>query len=341
MSADSNLQSLGGAEKAALLIMALGEDGASQIFAMMDESEIRAVSHQMAKLGPADDRTVAALLADFAEQLGAGGKVVGNCDNTERLLSKVLDPRLVNDIMSEIRAPEARSLWDRIALVEVKDLAEFLQNEYPQTVALVLSKLPPARSAAVLSLMQDEVAMEAASRLLKLESVRGDVLADIERGLEDSFLTRAAGGAGAAGRDPHEQMAAILNRMDAEREARFLAELAARDESAAERIRALMFTFEDLTRLDPASLQTLIGAIDRDRLCLALKGASARLRSAFFANMSERAAGMMQEDMQSLGPVRLRDVEAAQAELIDEAKGLAAAGEIALADERNDDKLVY
>jgi len=341
MAVDSQLQALGGAEKAAMLIMALGEDGAAQIFSMMDETEIRAVSRHMAKLGPADSQTVEALLADFAEQLAASGSVVGNCDNTERLLSKVLDRRLVDDIMTEIRGPEGRSLWERMARVEAPKLAEFLQNEYPQTAALVLSKLPPDHSAAVLSLLQDDFAMEAVARMLKLEAVRADILEEIERSLEACFLTHSVKAAGSIGRDPHQQMAAIFNRMDAEREARFLDGLSAQDEDAAARIRALMFTFEDLAQLEAAALQTLIGAVDRDRVCLALKGASERLRGIFFANMSDRAAGMMQEDMQSLGPVRLRDVEAAQTELIEQAKSLAAAGEIALADAHNDDKLVY
>lgn len=340
MAVDSDLQALGGAEKAAMLIMALGEDGAAQIFSMMEEDEIRAVSHHMAKLGPTDSHTVDALVADFAEQLSASGGVVGNCDNTERLLSKVLDSRLVNDIMSEIRGPEESNLWHRLDRVEPQHLADFLANEYPQTAAVVLSKLSPDQGAAVLTALPDDYAMEVANRMLKLENLREGVLEEIENSLQDAFLSVAASSA-TAGRDPHQQLATILKRMDATEEARFLAGLNDRDESAAARIKALMFTFEDLARLDAGALQTLIAAADGDRLCLALKGASERMHSFFFSNMSERAAGMMQEDMQDLGPVRLRDVEAAQAELIAQAKSLAAKGEINLADERNDDKLVY
>jgi flagellar motor switch protein FliG len=142
-------------------------------------------------------------------------------------------------------------------------------------------------------------------------------------------------------RDAHEMMAEIFNNLDRNTEARFMTALEERNRDASERIRALMFTFEDLAKLDPGAVQTLLRNVDKSKLPISLKGASEALRDLFFANMSERAGKMLREDMASMGPVRLRDVDEAQMAMVQMAKELAARGEIVISDKKGEDELVY
>jgi flagellar motor switch protein FliG len=168
--------------------------------------------------------------------------------------------------------------------------------------------------------------------------VQRDILDKIEETLRSEFMSNLAR---TSKRDSHEMMADIFNNFDRQTENRFITSLEERNRDAAERIRALMFVFEDLTKLDPGGVQTLIRAVDKGQLALALKGASDTVRDLFFSNMSERAAKIMREDMGAMGPVRLRDVDAAQQMMVTTAKDLAARGEIMLADSGGDDELIY
>ena len=174
--------------------------------------------------------------------------------------------------------------------------------------------------------------------MLRMESVQKEILEDVEQTLRTEFMSNLAR---TNKRDSFERMAEIFNHLDRSAEARFLESLEKRNQEAAERIRALMFTFEDLIKLDPGGTQTLLRQIDKGKLAIALKGASEPVRNLFFSNMSERASKILREDMQALGPVRLRDVDSAQSEMVMTAKDLADSGEIMIVDQKNDDELVY
>jgi flagellar motor switch protein FliG len=278
------------------------------------------------------------LLVEFADQISSTGSLVGNFDNTERLLAKVLDGDRVGNIMEEIRGPAGRTMWEKLANVNESVLANYLKNEYPQTVAVVLSKVKPEHAARVLTLLPEPFAMEVIMRMLRMESVQKEVLDDVERTLRNEFMSNLAR---TNRRDSHELMADIFNFLDRSMEARYLSALEERNKDSAERIKALMFTFEDLGNLDPGGVQTLLRGADKDKIAIALKGGSAELRDLFFSNMSERAAKIMREDMQSMGPVRLRDVDEAQMIMVTLAKDLAASGEIIIADAKGEDELVY
>jgi len=327
-----------GPEKAALLMMSVGEDNAARLFSLMDDDEIKELSQAMANLGTVSSQMVERLLVEFADQISSTGSLVGNFDNTERLLTKVLDRDRVNQIMDEIRGPAGRTMWEKLTNVNETVLANYLKNEYPQTVAVVLSKIKTEHAAKVLSLLPEPFAMEVIMRMLRMESVQKEVLDDVERTLRNEFMSNLAR---TNRRDAHEMMADIFNYLDRNMEARFLAALEERNRDAAERIKALMFTFEDLSKLDPSGIQTLLRNADKDKIAIALKGASEELRDLFFSNMSERAAKIMREDMQAMGPVRLRDVDEAQMYIVQLAKDLAANGEIVIADSKGEDELVY
>jgi flagellar motor switch protein FliG len=331
-------RSLTGPQKAAILMLSLGEEQSSKLFGMMDDEEIKEISQTMANLGTVNSSIVERLFVEFADQISTTGSLVGSLESTERLLSKTLNKDRVEMIMEEIRGPAGRTMWDKLGNVNETVLANYLKNEYPQTVAVVLGKIKPDHAARVLSLLPENFAMEVIMRLLRMEAVQKEVLDGVEKTLRTEFMSNLAR---TARRDAHELMADIFNNLDRNAESRFMSALEERNREAAERIKALMFTFEDLVRIDQAGIQTLLRSVEKDKLAIALKGGSDAVKDLFFKNMSERAGKMMKEDMDSMGPVRLRDVDQAQSMIVTMAKELAASGQIVISEGREEDELIY
>lgn len=333
-----DIRGLSGAEKAAILILSLGEEQASRIFAHMNDDEIKELSQVMANVGNVSSNLVERLFVEFAEQMSSTGSLTGSMESTERLLSKVLDKSRVQNIMEDIRGPAGRTMWDKLANVNEGVLANYLKNEYPQTVAVVVSKIKPDHAARVLSQLPESFAMEVVMRMLRMESVQKDVLDDIERTLRNEFMSNLAR---TNRRDPHEVMAEIFNNLDRASESKFLTSLEERNRDASEKIKALMFTFEDLGKLTGPAIQAMLRVVDKAKLPTALKGTTDTMRDLFFSNMSERAAKLLREDIQSLGPVRMRDIEESQQHLIAVAKDLAAKGEIIISQGNEEEEMVY
>ncbi len=321
-------------------MLALGQEHSAHIFELMDDEEIRDMSQTMATLGSISSSVIEQLFVEFAEQLsgGGGGSVVGSYDSAERLLFQALPEERVNQIMEEIRGPAGRTMWDKLGNVNESVLANYLKNEYPQTVAVVLSKIKSDHASRVLGVLPENFSMEVIMRMLRMESVQKEVLDHIEKTLRTEFMTNLAR---TARRDSHEMMADIFNNLDRNTEARFMTGLEERNRESAEKIKALMFTFDDLSRLDNAGVQTLLRQVEKDQLAMALKGGSDEVKTLFFQNMSERAGKMMKEDMEAMGAVRLKDVDEAQALVVQSAKALADAGEIVLSSGGEEDELVY
>ena len=328
---------LSGPEKAAVLLLTLGEDH-TVIWQQLDDDEIKEISQAMAGLGNVASSVVEQLLVEFISGMAGSGSVMGSFDQTQRLLASFLDTDKVDNLMEEIRGPAGRTMWDKLGNVNEAVLANYLKNEYPQTVAVVLSKVKSEHAARVLAALPEEFALECVTRMLRMEPVQRDILDKIEQTLRTEFMSNLAR---TSKRDSHEAMADIFNAFDRQTEARFVAALEERNRDSAERIRALMFVFEDLSKLDPGGVQTLLRKVEKDQLGLALKGASDGLREMFFSNMSERASKLMREEMEARGPVRLKDVDQAQMNMVQVAKDLAAKGEIMLSGGASDDELVY
>ena len=329
---------LTGPQKASIFLLAIGEQQTAKLFEKMDDEEIREISQTMSNLGRVTATTVERLFMEFADQLSGTGSLVGSFDSTERLLTKALPGDRVGQIMEEIRGPAGRTMWDKLGNVNEAVLANYLKNEYPQTVAVVLSKIRSDHAARVLSLLPENFAMEVITRMLRMETVQKEVLDHVERTLRTEFMTNLAR---TARQDSHEMMADIFNNLDRNTETRFIAALEERNRESAERIKQLMFTFDDLVRVDAGGIQTLLRQVDKDQLAMALKGASDEVKDLFFKNMSERAGKMMKEDMEAMGAVRLKDVDEAQAAIVAVAKALADAGEIVIAGSSEEDELVY
>jgi len=328
---------LSGPEKAAVILLALGEEHA-QVWSQLDEEEIKEVSQAMASLGTVSAQVVEDLMVEFVSGMSGAGAIMGSFEQTQKLLAAMMPEEKVNTLMEEIRGPAGRTMWDKLGNVNEAVLANYLKNEYPQTVAVVLSKIKSEHAARVLAALPEDFALECVMRMLRMEPVQREILDKIEQTLRTEFMSNLAR---TSKRDSHEMMAEIFNAFDRQTEARFITALEERNREAAERIRALMFVFEDLSKLDPGGIQTLLRAVEKDQLAVALKGASDSLRELFFSNMSERAAKIMREDMESMGPVRLRDVDQAQLAMVQVAKDLANKGEIMLAGAGGDDELVY
>ena len=333
---DYNL--ISGQQKAAILMMSLEEDKAASIFSLMDDEEIKELSVIMASLGKVNSNVVEQLFAEFNEKLSSASSLVGTYESTERLLSKTLDKDRVANIMEEIRGPAGRTMWDKLGNVNEHVLANYLKNEYPQTIAVILSKIRPEHAAKVIALLPENFAMEIVMRMLRMDSVQKEVLDGLEKTLRKEFMSNLSK---STRRDSHELIADIFNSLDRGTETRFMDALEDRNPESAERVKSLMFTFEDLVRVDSQGIQVLLRNIDKDKLAVALKGASETIRTLFFNNMSSRAGKIIKEDMEAMGPVRLRDVEEAQQYIVIATKELSNSGELVISEGKDSDEMVY
>src|ERR1700685_888830 len=338
VAAPTGQRELKGPERAAVLMWALGEQHGAKIWGMLDDDELRQISVVMSTIGTIEAELVENLLLEFVSRMSASGAIMGNYDATERLLQQYLPPERVGNIMEEIRGPAGRNMWEKLSNVQEEMLANYLRNEYPQTVAVVLSKIGPDHAARVLAILPEELALDVVHRMLRMEAVQKEVRERVEQTLRTEFMSNLSQ---TRRRDAHEVMAEIFNNFDRQTETRFITSLEEDNRESAERIKALMFTFDDLVKLDTASAQTLMRNVDKDKLGIALKSANEEVRGFFLGNMSSRAGKMLLDDMAAMGPVRLRDVDEAQALLVNFAKDLAATGEITLTKNRADDELVY
>jgi len=338
MAGRDDYRSMNGPQKAGLFMLAIGIEHSTKLFEKMDDEEIRELSTHMSSLGTINAAIVERLFVEFTDQLSSAGGLVGSYDSTERLLRGGLPEERVALIMEEIRGPAGRTMWDKLGNVNENVLANYLKNEYPQTVAVVLSKIKPDHASRVLSVLPENFAMEVIMRMLRMEAVQKEILDHVEKTLRTEFMTNLAS---TARRDSHELMADIFNSLDRNTENRFMTALEERNRESAEQIRSLMFTFDDLSRVDAAGIQMLLRQVEKDQLAIALKGAGEEVADLFFANMSERAGKMLKEDMEAMGAVRLKDVDEAQAVVVQVAKALSDSGEIIISSGSDEDELIY
>lgn len=329
---------LSGPERAAALLLALGEQHGQKIWQSLDDKELRILSSAMCKLGTLESSAVENLLLDFVSKLSSPSTLTGSLDSTERILNKILPKERANAIMEGVRGPAGRNMWEKLSNIQDSILANYLKNEYPQTVALILSKIEPEQTARVISIFPEEFALKVIHRMLKMEPIQKEILEKVERTLHDEFISSLAQ---TSRNNTCETMAEIFNGFDRQTESRFMLALEESEPEAAEQIKSLMFTFDDLGNLDRGSIQTLLRTIDKNVLLIALKGTSNKLKDFFFSNMSQRASKMIKEDMEIMGPVRLRAVDEAQARMVSFARELADAGEININKNNENEELVY
>ena len=308
-----DFQKLSGRQKVAIALLSLGEEHAKKIFEHMDEEEIRTISITMATLGGVSSNVVERILVELTGQMTSTGTLRGSFESTERILLKSLPKDKVDAIMEDIRGPAGRTIWEKLGNVNENVFANYLRNEYPQTVAVILTKLSPEMSASILKLLPESFAMEIMMRILRMEAVNKEVLEDVERVLKCEFMSNLSKNSSI---NNHELIAEIMNNMDSPTSNKFIGNLEERNRDSAERIKSLMFTFDNLIKLKPEEIQLITRNVTKDVLAKSLKGASQKIRDIFFTNMSERAAKYLNEEMSSMGPIKVSDCEDAQSFII-------------------------
>jgi flagellar motor switch protein FliG len=334
----AELKKYSGLQRAAALMLALGQEHGGPIWEQLTTEEIKELSSCISQLGRIPAAVVEHLLVQFSGEVSSMASLHGSFETTERLLEGILPEDRVKEIMEDIRGPSGRTMWDKLSNVSESVLAAYLKNEYPQTVAVILHKLRSDHAARVLSELPQELSVDVVMRMLRMDTVQKDVILQVEQTLRSEFMTNLSR---SQRRDSHEAMAEIFNALDRSSEEAMLTALDERAPESAERIRALMFTFEDLGKLLPAAIQTIVRNSNKRELALALKGAPEEMKQLFLSGMTERAGKLMRDDMAAMGPVRARDCEEAQASLVRLAKTLGDRGDIVLVDPKSDDAMIY
>jgi len=321
-------ESLTGPEKAAVFLLTVGEDFAAQVFQRLDPEDIKHVGRQMARIDKVDKEDLTALVNEFKADTGDTDIFLSGNEMLEGALKRALSSDKATEILEEIRSDWKLTLFQKARKLEPKVLVNFLRNEHPQTVALVLSVLEPTQSAQILMEFSEEIQVEVMMRMAELDKVSPEILVDVDRVLQDELLSvegmegQRLGGV--------EAVAEILNNADRGLEASILEGIEEQRENLADEIRRLMFVFEDLLGVDDRGIQSILKEVSTDDLKLALKLASEDLKAKIFSCMSSRAVEMLKEDMEIMGPTRVKDVEGAQQAIIKIAKRLEQEGKIQL-----------
>ena len=333
----SLIDDLKGPERAAVIMLALGEENSRPLWQTFDDEELREITIAISKLGSITAEMVEALLVEFADSFSETGPIIGSVDSARRLLSGILPRDKVENILQEVKGPAGRTMWDKLANVNPVTLARYLAKEHPQTVAVILSRIKSAHAAQVIAAMPPNIAEETISRILALGPVQREVLEDIENTLRTEFISTLSE---SHEHDTHETLAEIFNSFDRRTERHFMESLEMKNPDAAHRIKSLMFVFENLLQVEGHDIQILLRHIDKSVLASALKGTTDEMRNLFFVNMSERATKILQDDIDIMRPLRMSEVEAAQQKIVETAKRLSDEGEIYLTT-RTDEEVIF
>lgn len=322
-------EQLSGSQKTAILLLAMGDKFTSEVFKRMERQEITRISKAIMELDTVPKETVEEVLREFHHALVSGQDILaGGEDAVKRLLLKHLDSDTAKYIIDELDLELGPTPFRELGNVSPRILSQILRNEHPQTLALILGHMPPDNAAVLLTSLPAGVRTEVLLRLANLEPVPEDMIVEVDKVLQSQLIAMGGKEGKKVGGVP--AVAEILNSVDRATEEEVLAEIEEEAAQMAEEIRNLMFVFEDIKSLDDRAVREMLKEISNDDLILALKGASADLQELFFGNMSERAATMLREDLEIMGPTRLSDVEAAQQNIVKAVRRLEAEGRIAI-----------
>ena len=333
-----------GPEKAAVLLMSLGEDAASKVLSHMDEREIQNIGNYMASLGEVDAKEMDAINKEFFDMVsfGMGGLGVSGVDFLRNTLSKALDPEKAEEIINNITLPgDEMTLGggiDTVRSLEPQVISSFLINEHPQTAAIILAHLDPQVASKAIAELPEENRTEIMYRLATLERVTPTVIRELDESLQQEF--RSSGVVSGNKLGGVDIVAKMMGGLDRTTEQAILTEMDEVDQPMADQIRALRFTFEDILKIDDPGIQLILKEINQEDLLVGLKTASDELKEKLFTNMSERGAMMMKDDLESLGPTKISDVEKGQQKVIAVIKKLEEDGKVSVGGGSGDDQLV-
>ncbi len=331
---------LSGAEKAALLLLSLGEGNAGEILKRLDDKEVQILGQKISRLDVVPTKQLATILEEFHRMMEAPEALVVRGDQFfKNTISRTMDMKRQQDLIDNLDLDTSPEFFQKIKKLDSRTVASYLRNEHPQTVALVLAHLERSQAGAVLSQFPENLQMEVVRRIASLDQVSPAIIEEIDTALKDEIsLVEEVGGRAIGGA---QSVAEILNQMERSVETSILKRLEEEDyEALAEDIRRFMFTFEDLLGVEDRGIMSLLKEVNTQELALALKAASDDLKEKFYRNMSTRASEMLREELEIMGPARLRDVEAAQQKIIQTAKRLEAEGQMVLAGKGSEDVFV-
>ncbi len=333
------IKGLTGPRKAAVLLMVMGESFTTRVFKHLDEQEVKVLGEHMAQIKSVDNQMVASIMDEFftacreSSVLGVSGS-----NFFKKTVSQAFDSRKADSLLSELSTKEGQRPFDMLRSLNPQALANLVRDEHPQTIALILVNLNHQTAAEVIQLLPEAIQSEVVVRIAELDNVPDEIMDEIQEVIVEQIAD--------IGNESDEKLggiqaaAEIMNQVDQKTESSILERIETDREELAEEIRQSMFVFEDLGHLDDRSIRTLLKEISNDELILALKTVSENLTGKIFANVSQRAAQMMKEDMEVMGPVRLRDVEQAQQNILKTARRLEEEGKIVLGGKGGDDVLV-
>jgi flagellar motor switch protein FliG len=335
----TNPAELDGLTKSAVLLLALGADDASVLLKQMPSETVEAVTRELASLGRVPAELSSAVVEEFyALSVANQYADEGNLDYAKSILKESMDPKLAERVLQQIQTQVQKKPFSFLQRAESENVLTFIQDEHPQTIALIVCHLPYHRASEILVGLPMQKQIEVIKRIANMEQTNPDVIKEVERGLESrlaNMLTQSMERAGGV-----ETVAEILNLADRATEKTIMEGLEADDPDLVEQIRRLMFVFEDIMLVNDKGIQSLLKEIDNDQLTLALKTASNELQAKIFNNMSERAAALIKEDMQYMGPVRVSDVESAQQRIVDIVRRLEETGEVVIQGRGGDSDLI-
>ncbi len=321
---------LTGPQKTAILILALGDAFASEVFKKFERAEITAVSRAMAKLDTVNKEQAEEVLREFNQAMTIGKEMLyGGPEQVRKMISSNLDSDTARYILDELDFDSGPVPFKELGNVSPKILAQILRNEHPQTLALILGHLPPDSAGNLLQNMAPGVRAEVLIRLAKLEAVAEEMLVEVDRVLQSQLI--AIGGKEGRKVGGVNSVAEILNAIDRATEEEIMADIEEESAQLAEEIKQLMFVFEDIMKIDDRGIREVLKEISNEDLTMSLKTAPEELREKFFKNLSERAGNMIREDLEIMGPVKLSEVEAAQQNIVKQVRRLEAEGRIVIA----------
>ena len=321
---------LTGPQKTAILILALGDAFASEVFKKLERTEITAVSRAMAKLDTVSKEQAEDVLKEFNQAMTIGKEMLyGGPEQVRKIISSNLDSDTARYILDELDFDSGPVPFKELGNVSPKILAQILRNEHPQTLALILGHLPPENAGNLLQNMSAGVRAEVLVRLAKLEAVAEEMLVEVDRVLQSQLI--AIGGKEGRKVGGVSSVAEILNAIDRATEEEIMADIEEESAQLAEEIKQLMFVFEDILKIDDRGIREVLKEISNEDLTVSLKTAPEELREKFFKNLSERAGNMIREDLEIMGPVKLSEVEAAQQNIVKQVRRLEAEGRIVIA----------
>jgi flagellar motor switch protein FliG len=334
-----DLSELTGKQKAAILMVALGSESSSKIMKQLEPELLEELTFEIASLGSIPPEVKRKVFNEFSQMVQAKDFIsFGGVDYARETLNKAIGIEKATEILAKLESVIKETPFEFVRKADPSQILSFIQDEHPQTIALVLAHLAPAVAAMVLAALPEDLQAEVTYRISNMEQTSPEIIRDVEMVLERKLasvirpeMTKVGG---------VKNVAELLNRVDRATEKTILLKLSERDPELANEVRSLMFVFDDIIMVTDAGIQRTLKEIENKDLTLALKAANEDVKNKIFSNMSHRAGEMIREDMDYMGPVRLRDVEAAQMRIVEVIRRLEDAGEIVILGREDEDQLV-